>query len=443
MESWSIFIEIPPTLFPVNKGTFIAYSGTTGGSQAPHLHFEIRKTKEDINLNPMLFAMPIADKVAPVIQRLGIYDRTHSVYEGSPRLIPVKRTGNKFTISPSTIVVSSPLIGFGISAYDAQSGSTNHNGIFESDLIIDGKPIIGFGMNEISYDRTRGINAHIDYKLKAGGGPYVQELFQLQGYQNSIYKLIDGDGTIDLSNGKTRQVSIAVYDAYGNKALLQFAISYNGNKTVTATPPGKLFIPMMVDGCESPDCEFYLSENSLYDSVHIAYARISPDNVSVSALHTIGSSRVPLGAPVTVRIKPTRTLSEMERARAIMQRSAGEDREVRKVEWNNGWAKANFGEFGNFQLLIDDEAPQIVSSFQEGANLSKSSRIIINVQDNNLQYKNFRAELDGHWLRFTNDKGKSFIYNFDEKCSSGGHDLKVSIEDEAGNKTERIFHFTR
>ena len=198
-----------------------------------------------------------------------------------------------------------------------------------------------------------------------------------------------------------------------------------------------------MDGFECSDCEFYLAENSLYDSVHIAYARTSPDNVSVSALHSIGSSRIPLAAPVTVRIKPTRTLSELERARTIMQRSAGEDLEVRKVEWNNGWAKANFGEFGNFQLLIDDEAPQIISSFQEGANLSKSSRIIINVKDDNRQYKNFRAELDGRWLRFTNDKGKSFIYNFDEKCASGEHELKINVEDEAGNRTERIFHFER
>ena len=57
--------------------------------------------------------------------------------------------------------------------------------------------------------------------------------------------------------------------------------------------------------------------------------------------------------------------------------------------------------------------------------------------------KNFRAELDGKWLRFTNDKGRSFIYIFDEKCGRGSHELKISIQDEAGNTTEKIYHFTR
>jgi len=59
------------------------------------------------------------------------------------------------------------------------------------------------------------------------------------------------------------------------------------------------------------------------------------------------------------------------------------------------------------------------------------------------EIKNFRAELDGKWLRFTNDKGRSFIYKFDEMCPPGNHELKVSVDDEAGNKTEKIFHFTR
>jgi hypothetical protein len=59
------------------------------------------------------------------------------------------------------------------------------------------------------------------------------------------------------------------------------------------------------------------------------------------------------------------------------------------------------------------------------------------------EIKNFRGELDGKWLRFTNDKGRSFIYKFDEMCPPGVHELKVSVEDEAGNKTIKTYHFTR
>jgi hypothetical protein len=75
--------------------------------------------------------------------------------------------------------------------------------------------------------------------------------------------------------------------------------------------------------------------------------------------------------------------------------------------------------------------------------MSKATRLMFTVKDNLGPIKNFRAELDGKWIRFTNDKARNFIYIFDEHCTPGKHSLKISVADEAGNTAAQIFTFTR
>ncbi|WP_205509515.1 M23 family metallopeptidase [Longitalea arenae] len=445
-QSWKVLLELPADLFPVKKGDFLAYSGNTGGSQAPHLHFEIRRTAGDINVNPFLFGFPVADNVPPKLLRLAVYDRTRSIYEQSPRIFPLRAiSATTYLPTPTVITVSSPLVSFAIGAYDTQTGSTNLNGIYESTLLVDEEPVIGFRMDNISYNDTRDLNAHIDYKTKHQGGPYLQHLTELPGYPNAIYRHNRNKGAIDISDGAVHSVSIEVKDASGNTSRLNYKVQYNGAEVKAAEPSGKKFYPLMMDGYESQECEFYIGERCLYDSVHIRYNKAANTNSQVvSSIHTIGAPYIPLRDSMLVRIQPTRPLSDAERSRTVMQWFTGTKEDVQKVQWQGDWASARFRDFGNYQLVLDTQPPVITPvGFTDGSNLSKATRIAFTVNDNLDRFKNVRAELDGQWLRFTNDKGKTFLYFFDEKCMAGPHELLIRAEDEAGNVTERSFNFTR
>lgn len=430
-ETGNIFLK--ENQIKVTKGQIIGYSGRTGGFVEPHLHYEIRNTKTEKIINPLLLGIKIQDSIAPKIKKLIAYpmdsdSRINRSLKNQSLSIKKDSLNNYIANRLS----ASGKIGFGVNVYDLLGKELNKNGIYSLEMKINGIRHYYHDVETFSFSESKFINLLIDYEYYSKYKSRIQKTFREKENKLSIYKDLIEEGGITINEGLNYQVEIIAKDFIGNSSSLKIPVVglksesiLNQERDTTAYKiVKKEFQKFSKNGVT-----IAFPKNTFYKDLFL--------NFSVNdRIATIHKPIIPLDKKFTI------TFDSIMYKKSEVNHIYIANMNNKKYPYYMDTRKKSDKLFtttktlGKYGLLIDNQIPKIYNSnFKDNDWMSRLRYLTIKISDSQSGIKSYEASIDNEWILMEYDvKKKKLSYDFrDKKLVGSKHIFKLVVSDNVGN----------
>ena len=240
-----------PGTWPVKQGDVVAYSGDSGSSGGPHLHYEIRDTETQRLYNPVREGIiRPRDEYPPRIVRL------HYVEVDTVQGVPVRSAPESYAVGRTAAgryaLTHDGPVGVGRRGYfvaevtDRRNDVWNTFGVWRVTAFADGIPCFEFRMDSFTYDISRCSDAVSCYPIQINSRNEAIRLAQLEGAPDSFYPTMAERGLIRTAEGQVRRIRAEADTTAVTLRPDRTSVLRVGREAEVRIPEGTIYEPIFV-----------------------------------------------------------------------------------------------------------------------------------------------------------------------------------------------------